>query len=91
MKGKFKYTIRGYSSKSHKKKREKVKELPKLNKLVEVYPKYLKGNENLEIRRGIFILETKHLLFLETEDKSNKLEAFSKSDLKNQIYIYEYL
>ena len=88
---KLKYYTRGYSPKSHKKKRIKEINLPKLNRFVEVYPRFTNGNEKLHVRKGMFIAETKHLLFLKPLSKAGKLEAFSKTDLINKIYIYNYI
>lgn len=87
----LKYYIRGNSPKSHQKKRTEKVNLPKLNKLVEVYPRFLNGNEKINIRKGFFVSETKHLLFLKPMSKAGKLEAFSKTDLINKIYIYNYV
>lgn len=87
----LKYYIRGNSSKSHQKKRVGKVNLPKLHKLVEVYPRFINGNEKINIRKGVFVSETKHLLFLKPMSRAGKLEAFSKTDLINKIYVYNYV
>lgn len=87
----MKYSIRGYSSKSHKKKRVKQVKLPEFNRLVEVYPESINGNEKINIRVGEFISETEYLLFLKPKSKSPKIEAFIKTDIINRIYSYNYL
>lgn len=87
----LKYYIRGNSSKSHQKKRVEKVNLPVFNKLVEVYPRFINGNEKLNIRKGIFVSETTHLLFFKSISRAGKLEAFSKSDLIYKIYIYDYV
>ena len=87
----LKYYIRGNSSKSHQKKRVEEVNLPMFNKIVEVYPRFTTGNEKLNIRKGVFVSETKYLLFLKSLSRAGKLEAFSKSDLIYKIYVYKYV
>lgn len=87
----LRYSIRGYSEDVCRIKRTNKRELPKLNKMVKVYPRDVRGKETRVVKTGKFVFENERMIFLESNSKAGNIEAFLKTDLMYGIYEYEYI